>query len=526
MGRLAIRFGIPIRFVLTVSGLVVLACLTLSIFFVHYQRRLAQEVVTSQGMELARILATEAQMPLCVSNPKGFQSLVERFVQGKNVVYCAIRDSQGRIIAEAKSPAYPSKAGRIATFTHPIPGPRTAVSDASKVTGTARVDLSTSLWTDRLASLKRTTGLLALLVLAVGIIVTLLVVQVTIKPIRILLDATQRIARGELAEPVQPVSGGEIRDLSEALNQMAFRLQQSHSQLEEYSKTLEKKVEHRTEELKKHVKDLSDSRLATLNILEDVKEAKTELERANQDLLELDEMKSKFIGTISHELKTPFTAVKANIDFILSGKEGEVPQNLKPYLLTIQRNTNRVQKIMEDFLDVAQIHSGRRRLEPEEFKLGKAVREYLAEMGPIGNKFRITVDIPNNISVFGDPNRLHDVYINLLSNALKFSPEGGEIRISARLSDGETLSEVSDQGMGIPPEKLDHIFDEFFQIDRKKYGGTGLGLAIVKGIIQEHGGRIWVDSRPGEGSTFFFTLPPSKDSTHEPIETPGEGSDC
>lgn len=482
---------------------------------------MAKEVLTSQGMSLAKNLAREVHLPASGSSPKLLQSLVDRFVQKEDVVYCAIKDGQGRILAEARAGAYPLEPEQVATFAHPISRLGTNESRVTEPMGTAWIGLSKSQWTTRIVSLKRAATFLALLVVAVGILATLLVVQITMKPIRILLDATQRISRGELDDPVQIVSSGEIRDLSEALSEMAVRLRQSHSQLEEYSKTLEKKVEQRTRELEARVKELSDSRMATVNILEDVKEAKTELERVNEELLALDEIKSKFIGTISHELKTPFTAVKANIDFILSGKEGEVPQNLNQYLLTIQRNTNRVQKIMEDFLNVAQIHSGRRHLEPEELKLGRAVREYLAEMGPIDKKFTVKVDIPNNISVFADRNRLHDVYINLLSNALKFSPDGGEIRIGARPYNGQILSEVSDQGMGIPTDKLENIFDEFFQIDRKKYGGTGLGLSIVKEIIHEHGGRIWVDSQPGEGSTFFFTLPASKDSMDETIEKSG-----
>jgi signal transduction histidine kinase len=139
-------------------------------------------------------------------------------------------------------------------------------------------------------------------------------------------------------------------------------------------------------------------------------------------------------------------------------------------------------------------------------------------MGPIDERFHVTVDISNDISVFADRNRLHDVYVNLVLNALKFSPDGGEIRISARPHDGQILSEVSDEGTGIPLDKLDHIFEAFFQVDRKKYGGTGLGLSIVKGIIQEHGGKIWVDSRPDEGSTFLFTLPATRSGSDEPIE--------
>jgi len=508
-----------------VSALILLACLTLTLFFINREENIAREVLKTQGTSSARSLAREVQMLLPGSTPEQLQSLLDRFVEEEDVVSCAIKDGKGQILAEARSGAYPPEPEQVAAFSHPISGLSPEESDVGGPLGSVWIGLSKSPWTARIASLERSATTITFFVLLVGILATLLVVQITVKPLRMLLDATQRIAKGGLAEPVEIMSSGEIRDLSEALNEMASKLQQSRSQLEEYSKTLEKKAEERTQELKERIRELSDSRMATLNILEDVKEAETELERVNEELLALDEMKSKFIGTISHELKTPFTAVKSNVDFILSGKEGDVPRNLNQYLQTIQRNTNRVQKIMEDFLSVAQIHSGRTHLEPEDVKLGKAVRDCLAEMGPIHSKHSVKVEIPNNISVYADQNRLHDVYTNLLSNALKFSPEGGEIRVSARPHDGQVLSEVSDQGLGIPVDKLESIFDEFYQVDRKNYGGTGLGLSIVKGIIQEHGGRIWVDSRPGEGSTFFFTLPASKDARDGPIEESGKGSD-
>ncbi len=519
------RFGIRIRFVLTVSSLIILACLTFSLFFINHEKRTATEILTSQGMDLSRNLAREVQMAATGSSRDDLQSVVDRFAQRENVLYCAIKDGRGQILVDTGKGARSLDPEQIMTFSFPISGPASAESDVTTPVRTAWVSLSKAQWSARIDALTRQAAYLTLLVVTLGIVVTLLVVHVTINPIRKLVAATQKIATGELNDPVQIISSGEIRDLSEALNEMAFRLQQSHAQLEEYSKTLEEKVEQRTEELEKRVQELSDSRMATLNILEDVKEAKTQLERVNEELRALDEMKSKFIGTISHELKTPFTAIKANLDFIVSGKEGELPENLAHYLRAIQRNTNRVQKIMEDFLLAAQIRSGKRQLDLEEVRLRRAVREYLAEMGPIDRKYIVKLDIPDDISVFADPSRLHDVYVNLVSNALKFSPDGGEIRIAARPHNGQILSQIADKGIGIPRDKLEAVFEEFFQVDRKKFGGTGLGLSIVKGIIQEHGGKIWVDSRPGEGSTFFFTLPVSKRSKDGPIHRSDQGSD-
>jgi signal transduction histidine kinase len=505
------RFGIRFRFVLTVSALILLASLALTVFFMRHEKELAREALRHRGSDLARHLAREIRRTDSVSRPERLQSVLDRFTNRESVVYCAIKDSQGIVLAETRSPAFAFDSESFFEQSYRMTALRKRVPGVPEPVWTASIGFVESSWNRRIASLRNTATVLTLLVVGVGVIITLLVVQTTVRPMRVLVDATRKIARGQLENPVEVVASGEIRDLSEALREMAFRLRQSHSQLEEHSRTLEKKVEDRTRELETRVRELSDSRMATLNILEDVKVAKTELEIVNQELLALDEMKSKFIGMISHELKTPFTAIKANIDFILSGRGGRVPENLGDYLQTVQRNTNRVRKIMEDFLTVAQIRSGRRHVEPVNLRLREAIGEYLSEIGPIDKKFQVKVDIPGNLLVRADRNRLHDVYVNLLLNALKFSPEGGEIRIRARPYDGQILSEVSDQGIGIPTDKLESIFGEFFQIDRNRYGGTGLGLYIVSGIIREHGGRIWVDSRPGEGSTFFFTLPGTRD---------------
>ena len=525
MKRRPNRFGISSRLILTVSALIVFACLTVTIFFLHHEKRLIREVLECQGTDLASDLAREVQMPATASHPELLGATLDRFMEREQLAFCAIKDSQGRTLAESKVATRPGDTEEVMVFSYPISGLGTEGSKTGGGKRTAWVGLFPSPWTTRISSLKRAVTGLTIALVVVGVLITLLVVHVTIKPLRMLLAASQRIARGELADPVRVASGGEVGALSDAFTDMAFRLRQSRSQLEEYSRTLERKVEQRTRELKTRVKELSDSRMATINILEDVKEAKTELERVNEELLALDEAKSKFIGTISHELKTPFTAIKSNIDFILSGREGTVPENLRPYLQTVQRNTNRVRKIMDDFLNAVEIRSGRAPLEPEVLRLERVVGEYLAEMGPVDEAFRVTVDIPKDLVVFADRNRLHDVYMNLISNAFKFSPQGGEIRISARTHDGKVLSEVSDQGVGIPPDKWENIFDEFFQVDRKKYGGTGLGLSIVRGIIHQHGGRIWVDSQPGRGSTFFFTLPAHKDSKDEEAGKPTEGPD-
>ena len=229
--------------------------------------------------------------------------------------------------------------------------------------------------------------------------------------------------------------------------------------------------------------------------------------RGNRELKEMDETKLKFIGIASHELKTPLTAIKANIGFILSEKGGNIPDYMKSYLLTIQRNTNRIQRTMDHMLDLARIKSGHLILSQERIALSEVVGTYVNEIKPVEKNLSIVVDVPDGLSVYADRDGLHDIFINLLSNAFKFTSDGGEVSIHASAQGEVVLHEVRDTGIGIPEDQIGKIFEEFYQVEGGKHGGTGLGLAITKRLVEEHGGKIWVKSQVGKGSSFCFTLP-------------------
>ena len=289
-------------------------------------------------------------------------------------------------------------------------------------------------------------------------------------------------------------------DLARAFNPMTLPLKESRSDLE-------RRLEERTHQLEAAAKELDRTRTSALKRLEELQDAKRELEMVNRQLKETDETIMKFIGIASHELKTPLTAIKANIDFILSEKEGKIPENLKSYLITIQRNTNRIQMRMDQMLDLSRMKSNRLLFNRERIPLSEVMVGYISEVTPVEKHLAIQVDIPQGLHVYADRNALHDVFINLLSNAFKFTADGGQVSILAGPKDQSILLEIKDTGMGIPEDRLQMIFDEFYQVEGGKHGGTGLGLAIAKRLVEEHGGNIWVESQLGKGSTFYFTLP-------------------
>ncbi len=309
---------------------------------------------------------------------------------------------------------------------------------------------------DQIHELKRDIFFIGLGGIGMGILLALLLARILLRPIGKLVEATERVAKGELAQTVDIQSNDEIGDLAKAFNQMVLQLKESRDHLE-------KKVEERTRELEEKVVELNQTRTSTLKMLERLQFAKQELEKVNQELKEKDEAKMRFIGIASHELKTPLTAIKANIDFILSEREGEVPEHLKSYLLTIQRNTNRIQMRMDQMLDLSRMMSNRLLFNREKIFLSEAIRGYIHEVKPLDKTLSIQVDVSDDLFVNADRNALHDIFINLLSNAFKFTGEGGQITIAASQRGPSILFEIKDTGLGIPEDKIHMIFNEFYQ---------------------------------------------------------------
>ena len=226
----------------------------------------------------------------------------------------------------------------------------------------------------------------------------------------------------------------------------------------------------------------------------------------------LDRMKDEFISTVSHELRTPLTSLRAALGLVTGGALQTRPEKTRQMLEIAIGNTDRLIKLVNDILDIERIGSGNSELHSAQlhaqYLLERAAGLQHAAVLKAG--VRLTVD-GDSVQVWADPDRVLQALANLISNAIKFSSPGGEIRITARtLDEHEAQFDVKDQGRGIPADKLEHIFERFQQVDAsdsRAMGGTGLGLTICRSIITQHGGRIWATSPPGEGATFHFTLP-------------------
>lgn len=230
-------------------------------------------------------------------------------------------------------------------------------------------------------------------------------------------------------------------------------------------------------------------------------------------LQQLERTREEFVANVSHELRTPLSHIRGYVETLLGGAKDD-PEVATRFLQTIERNAGRLQTLIEDLLTISELESGRVTLNPQTVSLravlDKVREDFQARASVKGIALSSeAADLP----VRADVGRLEQVVSNLVDNAIKYGRRGGRVVIGGRTTgDGQTEVFVQDDGPGLPAEALERVFERFYRVDKarsREQGGTGLGLSIVKHIVQSHGGQVWATSTPGQGATFFFTLPGS-----------------
>ena len=240
----------------------------------------------------------------------------------------------------------------------------------------------------------------------------------------------------------------------------------------------------------------------------------TEKKRHEQRLKELDKMKSDFVSNVSHELRTPLTAIKGSVDNMLDGITGYLNEKQTRYLTRIKSNADRLTRLINNILDLSTIEAGKIDLKPAQLSLVALAREVTEIMRPMAAEKLISLEVASldaPVSAWVDRDKIVQVLMNLIGNAVKFTPPDGKVTVAIEQNgNGWVQVSVQDTGPGILPEEAKKIFAKFYQIaqlSKQKTKGTGLGLAISKSLVEMHGGKIWLESHVGRGSTFSFTVP-------------------
>jgi len=328
------------------------------------------------------------------------------------------------------------------------------------------------------------TSILLVVFLIVAIGTSVLLVRRLVRPIESIQVAAAKIGSGALDQRIDATRRDELGAVAEEFNRMAERLQESYAGLEQ-------KVEVRTRELQEALDQLADK--------------SRQLEVASRH-------KSEFLANMSHELRTPLNAIVGFSQVLRERLFGEVNEKQAEYLDDILSSANHLLSLINDILDLSKVESGQVELELGSFSLREALERGLVMVKERAVKGGVQLGLaadPAVDVVEGDERRIRQVIFNLLSNAVKFTPAGGTVEVSSARVNGEVRVSVADTGPGIAPEDQMRIFEEFQQTDAgaEHREGTGLGLALSKRLVELHGGRIWVESEPGKGSTFAFTLP-------------------
>ncbi len=288
-----------------------------------------------------------------------------------------------------------------------------------------------------------------------GLVIGLVLSRAIADPLKRLTHTVQQISSGNFQERAQVTGGGrEIADLTRAVNVMAKNLQAT------------------------------------------------------------ERMRRRLMADITHELRTPLSIIQGNLEGMLDG----VVEPNQQHIASIYDESLRLSRLVNNLRDLALADVGQLKLDRRPVNLKEVVRKACQLLRPVAEEKRITLDmdLPAELpQVSADQDRLHQVLYNLLTNSLRYTPEGGKVRLTVRvLGEGSgkesILVQVADTGVGIPPTDLPHIFNHFYRADESRArasGGTGIGLAIVKQLVEAHGGRVWAESEPGKGSTFSFTVP-------------------
>jgi two-component system NtrC family sensor kinase len=370
--------------------------------------------------------------------------------------------------------------------------------------GTAHIGMGLQLMRKEIGDMTKVVVGLTLLVVLVGILLTIFLVNIFIKPVKRLVQATEKVAKGDLNHSVEITAKDEIGILASSFNQMTISLRESREKIEEYNRTLENKVRERTIELEKTNRDLA-------NALKSLKETQSQL-------IQVEKMAAvgQLAAGVAHELNNPLGGILGYSQFALE-KINQKPlcqfspednNSFLQYLTDIEKQTKKCRTIIQSLLKFSRAST---REEFELININQVLKEtfVFTHHQIVKNKVDLVQELTEPLpQIAGHPSQLQQVFTNLVLNAVQAMTEGGTLRVTSKMRKASREIEISfaDTGIGIAQENLNKVFEPFFTT--KKVGeGTGLGLSVSYGLIKDHGGEIRVESQKNQGTTFIVILP-------------------
>lgn len=486
------------------SAALLLACTA----FIAYDMVTFRETMVRNLSTQAQIIGSNTASALLFNDPQSAENTLSALKAAHNILSAGIYTPDGRLFASYSRDA----AGQISALPS-IPSGQTEIHwlkdkeivlvrsmvFEGKPTGTVYIRSNVEELNRRLMRYAGIAAIVLSACLMAALLVSAIFRKAVADPIVRLAEVARVVSRDKnysvRATPTR--SPGELAILIDAFNDMLAQIQQNERALRKAHDGLEQRVQERTAELeaaKKEVEEFSRSILR----------AKEEVERGSK-------FKDQFLSTMSHELRTPLNAVLGFSDLLADERYGPLNERQQRYVTHIHTGGKHLLSLISDILDLSKIEAGRMELAIESLRVETVFGEVLSAMRPLADKKsqELAMSVEAGLAVRADSTRFKQVLMNLLGNAIKFTPDGGRIEVAARLVQDKVRVEVRDNGPGIPPEEQERIFEAFYRLREsgKKTEGTGLGLAITHRLVELHGGELGLESQIGQGSCFHFCLP-------------------
>jgi len=557
------RITLGLKFQLLTISLIILTAVSIAAFVYLGQKSSSKKALMEHGISIASMISQNVEYGIYTEDKETLDQILESVIDDTSIDYAVIRNAKGNILAkENHHPAFkvaaldqsrhikidrPLFSQEIypADFEHTfidvwlaVISPGEQGSDAlifndqdsaqQQIIGYVELGLSPEMMEKQLRQFLLSTLFFTAALTALGIFLTVFITRRITSPIKNLAVVAHEITEEKYDHHIRVDTHDEIFDLAEAFNQMLRHLKDSREKVARRTADLtsanEKMIREISErkkaenEVKKLNRELEDRVKARTKDLQDEigehKRTEDKLRQAKEAAEASSRAKSEFLANMSHEIRTPMNGIMGMTQLALgTGLSKEQHE----YLTIVMQSSESLLLVINDILDFSKIEAGKLELNPIEFNLRDSMGDIIhslsvrADSRNLELAFRVAADVPD--AIIGDPGRLRQVLLNLIGNAIKFTEQGEvvvEVEKALQGVDEVMLNfSVTDTGIGISPEKQKLIFEAFTQEDgstTRKYGGTGLGLTICTRLVEMMGGRIWVDSEPGKGSKFCFTV--------------------